>query len=87
MAEDRITQQQADELVSNMGPMLAFFGRLQRRMEQTGKTNDELYTLAVKAYDSVHALRVGLHYRSCGKNIGLPYVVEPPKFAPTTPAE
>ncbi len=46
--------------------MLAFLGRLRKRMDATGfPPDDRLLKTVNKAYDTMHELRVLLHYLAC----------------------
>ncbi len=72
MTDNRITIEQAAALGEKIGPMLAYLGRLQQRMDKTGRHADELYPLVEKAHNAIHHLSVELHYRTCRSGVGRP---------------
>lgn len=70
MADKRLTREQADKLVEQIGPMMLYLGRLQRRMEVVGMQNNELYPLVAKTYNAIHELRMAVHYQGVGHGVG-----------------
>jgi len=67
-----MTRRQAALLNKALQPAVGYLYRLRERMQKVGfLPSDPLYKLVCKAYDSLHALFVELHYLSCdgaGKN-------------------
>ena len=62
----KIKRSQAKELHRRLRPKLSYLYRLRERMQKVGYVpGDRLYELAVKSYESVHALCVEVHYLSC----------------------
>jgi hypothetical protein len=71
MQADDLTREQAAALKNKLRPMLAYLGKLKRRMVQRGFLNeDPLLAGVVKAENELHALHVEVHYLSCGDVVG-----------------
>lgn len=67
MQSDDLSCKQADVLQSQVGPMLGYLNRLQRRMvRRRFSPNDPLLRLVIEAAGAMHNLHVDLLYRSCG---------------------
>src|SRR4051812_20142668 len=71
MQADDLTREQAAALKNKLRPMLAYLGKLKRRMVQRGfLSGDPLLDAVVDAENAVHALHVQVHYLSCGDVVG-----------------
>src|SRR3954447_17801180 len=71
MQADDLTREQAAALKNKLRPMLAYLGKLKRRMVQRGFFNeDPLLAAVVKAENELHALHCQVHYLSCGEVVG-----------------
>jgi hypothetical protein len=71
MQADDLTREQAAALKNKLPPMLAYVGKLKRRMVQRGFLNeDPLLAAVVKAENELHALHCQVHYLSCGDVVG-----------------
>jgi len=61
-----IKRWQAKKLHLVLQPMVGFLYRLRERMQKVGfLPSDPLFKLVCKAYESLHALFIELHYLSC----------------------
>jgi hypothetical protein len=70
MDSGTIERWQAAKLLKTLRPMLGYLYRLRERMDKVGFiSSDPLYRRVCRAYDSLHALTVELHYLSC-KGVG-----------------
>jgi hypothetical protein len=73
MNSSDVTKAQAKVISAALYKSLNYLGRLRKRMDQLGfPPNDELYKLAVAAWDRLHHLSVHVHYMSCGVSGGGP---------------
>jgi hypothetical protein len=60
---------QAKKINDSLGPALRYLGRLQHRMDKTGRHNGKLYKLVTDARNAVFTLTVELHYISVGHGV------------------
>jgi hypothetical protein len=66
MARGTIERWQAAQLFRTLQPTVGYFSRLRERMDKVGFVSaDPLYQRVCKAYESLHALFIELHYLSC----------------------
>ena len=66
MRSTDLTEAQARALAERLRKMLAYLGRLTKRMEQERfPIDDELYRSAREAYNAMHDLTIKAHYLSC----------------------
>jgi hypothetical protein len=73
MRSEDLTPGQAQALKERLRPMLAYLGRLEKRMHKRHfPPDDKLVHLVRDAYNAMHALNVEVHYLSCISGAGLP---------------
>ena len=71
MRSDDLTPVQAQALKEKLRPMLAYLGRLEKRMHKRRfPPDDKLVHLVRDAYNAMHALNVEIHYLSCTSGVG-----------------
>ena len=71
MQSDDLTPAQAKRLKENLRPMLGYLSRLKTRMEKHRfHHEDPLLRAVVKAYDTMQALNVEVHYLSFESGVG-----------------
>jgi hypothetical protein len=70
----KIKRSHAKELHRRLHPTVGYLSRLRERMQKVGfVTSDPLFERVTKAYESMHALSMDLHYLSCdGTGMTLP---------------
>jgi len=72
MDSSNLTREQARVLKNKIGPMLAYLGRLNKRMTFKGfPREDPLLRLTAKAEMASHERHVATHYLACGDVVGL----------------
>jgi hypothetical protein len=73
MRSEDLTPAQAQALKEKLRPMLAYLGRLEKRMHKRRfPPDDKLVHLVRHAYNAMHALNVEIHYLSCTSGVGQP---------------
>ena len=73
MRSEDLTRAQAEALKGKLRPMLAYLGRLEKRMHKRHfPPDDKLQHLVPDAYNAMHALNVEVHYLSCDSGVGRP---------------
>ena len=73
MRSEDLTHAQAQALKERLRPMLAYLGRLEKRMHKRRfPPDDKLVHLVRDAYNAMHALNVEVHYLSCTSGVGAP---------------
>ncbi len=69
-----LTQKQAEAFMQRIRPMLRFLHLCRKRLDARGfDPKSTLYAAVAKAFDSLQALFVELHYLSVERGVGKPH--------------
>ena len=73
MDSDSLQPWQCEAIAKALFPGANYIVRLKARMERRGfRPDDPIYRLVVTLHDTMQALRMQLHYRSCESGVGRP---------------